>query len=191
MEATAESTALPRHKFTVDDVLRMVELGILREGSHIELIEGDLIEMSPQGPEHVGLVVLLNAALNRVYPAPTYNVRPSCPLVLSNDPTSLPEPDLAVVRGSAREFRSRHPRGEDAVLVVEIAKTSLSLDVRKVAKYASAGVPEYWIVDVNAQAILAHFDLNDRTYRERAVLSASDSVVFPETQEKLSLRDLF
>lgn len=181
-----------RHKFSADDVLQMVEHGILREGAHVELFEGDLIEMPPQGPEHSALVEALNDTLRVAYPVADFRVRPALPLIMSSDPTSLPEPDFAVVPRS-QEINSvkRHPRSDEAILVIEIAKSSLALDHRKAVKYARSGVPEYWVIDVKNRQVHRYSCPTDNDYTEHEILSFTAILSLPAVQgQQVRLSDL-
>ncbi len=140
-------------KWTVDEVLALVEAGILREDEHFELLEGELVVMSPQGPQHAHLSSVLTGRCVRAY-GDDYVVRIAAPIIA--DEHSMPEPDVAIVRGDARVFAERHPRGDETVLLVEVARTSLRLDRAKAALYARAGVPVYWLIDVVGRRIQLH-----------------------------------
>lgn len=120
---------------------RLVEAGVF-DDERIELLEGVIVEMSPQDPRHSGTVARLAELLTRLVSADCH-VRSLLPFGASDD--SLPEPDIAVVpRG---DYDEAHPRR--AHLIVEVANTSLRKDRSiKSALYARAGVPEYWVVDV-------------------------------------------
>src|SRR4051812_48680699 len=120
------SAELRRHRFTTDQVLRMVEVGILAEGAGVELIHGELLEMGPQGPAHRALTVRISQPLEAAYGA-GFHVQDHSPIAIGDD--SLPEPDVAVVRGPL-DFE-RLPTGADAVLVVEFSVTSQRADRRK------------------------------------------------------------
>ena len=134
-----------RRRFTAEEVLRMVEAGILREDEPCELIDGELFTMSPQGPVHRSRAVKLHIALERAFGA-GYHVQDHSPIAAG--PDSLPEPDVAVVRGEVDDFLDRHPSGPDVVLVVEVSVTSHAIDRAKAGVYARAGVREFWHLDV-------------------------------------------
>jgi len=176
-------------RFTVDEVLRMVEAGILSEGEPYELIGGKLIMVPPQGPEHATTNTVLRDRLIEAYRGRAH-VRQECPLQVSAD--SLPEPDLAVVRGEARDYVRAHPKGEDAVLVVETAVASHAADHSKAAEYARGGVPVYWRLDVPARRIEVHTEPQpDGRYRVVRVLGGDDEVEVPETGERWPAQGLF
>jgi Uma2 family endonuclease len=139
---------------------RMVEQGLFRD-ERVELLEGVLVEMSPQGTRHAAIVqrlttMLVPALVGRAA------VRIQLPLAVSLD--SLPEPDVAVV--ATGDYDQAHPT--TASLVIEVAESSLNKDrLVKAALYAAASVPEYWIVDLLAGVVAVHTDpLSGRYSRE-------------------------
>lgn len=128
---------------------RLVESGLLQE-SRTELLLGALIDMTPQGPLHADVIRRLAERLIRELPAEV-QTRVQSPLALSDD--SEPEPDLAVVR--AADYRSSHPT--TALLVIEVAETSVLKDRGiKTALYATAGIPEYWLVNLAEGIVELH-----------------------------------
>lgn len=129
----------------------MVDSGLLHEDERVQLIEGEILEMTPQRPPHAATVQLLTQVLRQVFGSAA-GVRVQLPLALSHD--SEPEPDLAVIAGDARDFLTDHPT--TALLVVEVADSSLALDRRKARVYAAAGIPEYWIVDLAERGLEVH-----------------------------------
>jgi Uma2 family endonuclease len=154
----------------------MVEAGILRPDEPVELLEGRLVLVTPQGPSHASLVGTLAERLRGAYSA-GWAVREEKPLEL---PDSLPEPDVAVVRGSQRDYAERHPDGRDTVLVVEVAVTSQVIDREKARLYARAGVPVLWLLDIPARRLEVHTDPQpDGRYRSVEVLGDDDEVAPP------------
>jgi Uma2 family endonuclease len=146
MTSTIERRAveLPRRLWTAEEYERAGELGLFGPEERLELIEGEiLVKMSPQGSRHAGVIDLVAQALRSVFLS-GYVVRVQTPLALG--PGNRPEPDLAVVAGNARQYLAGHPT--TAVLAVEVSDTTLALDrVVKAGVYATAGIPEYWIVN--------------------------------------------
>jgi Uma2 family endonuclease len=138
------AVAEPRNRhFTRDEYYQMLDCGFF-EGQRVELIEGEVIEMPPQKNPHALAVTRINYLLLTAFHAERFTVRVQMPMHLVDD--TEPEPDLAVVEGSAWE-QTAHPR--TAVLVVEVSETTLRHDrVRKPSIYAKAGVTEYWIVNL-------------------------------------------
>lgn len=143
----SKAMALPRHKLSVADYHRMVRTGILSGDDHLELIEGDLIEMAPAGPEHADLV----AHIARIMRAQTrFLVREEKPVTLPEH--SEPEPDIALVK--PRRYRDAHPYPTDVLMIIEVADTSLDKDKGvKVPLYARFRIPEVWIVDMPGRAV--------------------------------------
>lgn len=130
-------------RMSVAHYLGLVTAGVLGPGDRVELLEGVVVAMAPQNPPHAAGVARADEAIRRAIGARAH-VRPQLALVL---PRSVPEPDLAVVPGSADDYAEAHPTS--ALLVVEVADSSLKQDrLSKGAIYAAAGIPEYWIVNL-------------------------------------------
>ncbi len=143
--------ALPVHALTTSDVDAMVEAGILSEDDQIELLDGVLVEMSAQSPQHAYALRRLTRLAARVADAADLELIVQGPLDVGS-PISLPEPDLAIVPVTPSD---RHPAG--ALLVAEMGNTSLRMDLGPKARiYATAGVPEYWVLDVERREIVVH-----------------------------------
>ena len=168
-------TATGRRRFTGAEVQRMVEAGILQDSEHVELLNGDLVVTPPQGPIHASLVERLADALREIYRS-GYRVRTAMPIVASDG--SQPEPDVALIRGS---WELRHPRCDEAALLVEVAYSSHKIDHDKRADYAEGGAPIYWILDVPARQLEVYTDPvpSERRYRTCQVFSAADEVGLP------------
>jgi Uma2 family endonuclease len=161
----------------------MVDLGILGPEARVELIEGEILTMSPQKSAHATGVQLAGDALRAAF-GRGFVVRTQLPLALGVD--SEPEPDVAVVAGSPRDFRAAHPA--TALLVVEVAEASLDFDrAVKRALYAGAALAEYWIVDLHERRLEVHREPRGGDYRERRVLRPEDAVA-PVARPRSSLR---
>ena len=160
------ATSLPRMRlWDRDEYERMIETGILGPGDRVELLEGEIVEMSPEKSRHATAVDLALECLRKAF-GPGFTVRVQHPLSLGD--RSEPQPDLAVVEGLPRDYADRHP-GE-AALVVEAADTSLEHDrARKARVYAQAGIPEYWIINLVEQRLEVHRDPDADGYRSRTV----------------------
>ena len=136
-------------RIRVNEYHRMIEAGILGEDERVQLIDGLLFAMTPQGRPHAFVIQELNRLLVRALPD-QFKVLTQLPLTLGDD--SEPEPDLAVVKSQDAGSRTEHPT--TALLVIEVAGESLRFDRRsKAALYARAGIPEYWIVNLSEAAI--------------------------------------
>jgi Uma2 family endonuclease len=175
-------------RFTADEVTRMVEAGVLREDEPLELLGGELIVVTPQGPAHADAATALRDLFVEAYRGKGVVVRDDKPLAAG--PVDLPEPDLAVVHGRRGSFADRHPRGDEAVLVVELARTSLALDRSKAAVYAAGGVAVYWLVDMQTRRIEVHTEPRaDGRYAAVRVLSEDDAAELPGGEATVRARD--
>lgn len=137
-------SAVQLRRWTRQEYDRMVDAGVLTENDRVELIGGEILTVTPQKSPHATAASLANEALRRVL-APNMHVRMQLPLVMGED--SEPEPDIAVVAGSIRDYRDAHP--QSALLIVEIADSTLAFDRHvKGSLYARGGVAEYWIINL-------------------------------------------
>jgi Uma2 family endonuclease len=141
-------------RWTVAEYYQAAEAGVFNPEERLELIEGEIFRMSPQDSPHATGCDLTEDALREIF-GRGYRVRTQKPLSLGDD--SVPEPDLAVVRGNVRDFAIAHPA--TAVLVVEVADSSLRFDRgRKARLYARAGIPDYWILNLPGRVLEVHRD---------------------------------
>ena len=140
-----------RWRFTVDEYYRMAQVGILSERDRVELIDGEIVVMTPVGARHAACVTSATRALTRSAGEEAI-VRSQAPVRL--DLYYEPEPDLALLRPRNDFYASRHPAPGDILLVIEIADSSIGYDRGvKTPIYAMSGIPEYWIADLNANIL--------------------------------------
>lgn len=150
----------------------LVEKGAFEPSDKIELLDGKLISMAPQHSSHATSYYLCLRYLERVF-TEDYMVRPQLPFALGDD--SMPEPDLAVVRGAPRDFAKEHP--SEATLIVEVSDSSLRYDRdEKLAAYARAGIPEYWIINLGERCIEIHRQPEGESYATSETYSEAQSV---------------
>ena len=153
---------VPRHRLTLADYHRLGEAGILSADDRVELLEGQLVDMSPIGPRHAFVVEALNEALVTAV-AGRASVRPQNPIILDN--RSEPQSDFAVVRRRRPGQPHTHPEPEDVFLLIEVADSSLAIDRgAKLALYARAGIREYWLVDLTTDCVFVHRDPEGERY---------------------------
>ena len=163
-----------RRPFTVVEYHRMGEAGILSESDRVELIEGELVAMSPVGSRHAGVINKLNRMLVLAV-GDRGLVSVQNPIRL--DDRSEPEPDVAVLRPRADDYVEATPGPEDVLLVIEVADSSLSYDrTVKAPLYAAHGLPEFWIVDLAGRAIEVHRRPAEGRYTDVSRVGASDKL---------------
>jgi Uma2 family endonuclease len=165
-------TAEPRSKrWTREEFYRLAEEGYFR-GQRVQLIEGEVIEMAPQGHAHAKVLMYLTAWAGKVF-TPDYLIRIQMPLHVTS--LSDPEPDVAIVAGPAANYTD-HPG--TAVLVVEVADSSIRLDRRKAKLYAAADVPDYWIVNLPEQRVEVYRspDVQREEYEAATILNRGDQI---------------
>jgi len=151
---------------------RAVATGVLGPDDRVELIEGRLVSVTPQGSRHATAIRLANRALGRAFGGDCI-VQCQLPLAIAGD--SEPEPDVAVVAGEIGDYRDVHP--STALLVVEVADDSLVQDrTVKQRLYARCSVPEYWIVAIPDARLEVLRDPAADGYRDVTVLQAGDTV---------------
>lgn len=159
---------------TVERYFALAEQGAFEPDERVELLEGVVVPMAPQSPPHASGITAVDYAL-RAAVGDRAVVRIQLPLIVGA--RSVPEPDLALVEGPLSRYRDRHP--ETALLVVEVSQHSLASDrIVKSRLYASAAIPEYWIVR-SAEAcveVLRAPDVAAKGYRDHAVLRHGERI---------------
>ncbi len=153
-ESVAAYGAVPR-RMTVREYYLAADKGVFRDDERLELLRGEVVRLSPQKVPHAWSSWSLLEALRTVFPR--HLVRGHSPFRL--DEFNELEPDILVARGPANQYRDRHPGPDDALLVCEIADTSLKKDVGlKAGLYAEFGIPEYWVLDLKGRRLLVFRD---------------------------------
>lgn len=158
------SVPLLKRRFTVDEYHRMAEAGIFSEDDRVELIDGEIVEMTAIGSRHA-------ACVNRLIRLLSDQFR-TLAVVSAQNPVRLgtysePQPDLALLRPRADFYASAHPGPGDTLLVIEVAETSLPFDRQiKLPLYARTGVPEVWIANLSEEAIEVHRQPSPDGYRD-------------------------
>jgi Uma2 family endonuclease len=181
---------LRRRRFTLDEYHRMGEAGILGEDDRVELIEGEIIEMSPIGSRHAATV----ARIHHVFSTRLGNravVWSQNPLLLARH-QSEPQPDVMLLAARSDFYAAGLPEPPDVKLLVEVADSSLLYDRRtKLPLYARAGVGEVWLVDLEAGRIEIHRGHAGARYRNVTLPRAGESFApgaFPDLS--ITLGDL-
>ncbi len=163
-----------RRQFSVQDFARMGEIGIFTEDDRVELIDGEVIVMSPIGPRHTSLVKRLNALLSRQLGDSV--------IISVQDPIQLtdytePLPDLAVLRHRDDFYAHAHPQPKDVLLVVEVADSALDYDrEEKVPRYAQSSIPEVWVIDAERKTLTQYTNSDGQRYRDEKLLQRGQTI---------------
>jgi Uma2 family endonuclease len=182
----------PRKRWTRAECAALEASGIW-EQQKLELIDGELIsKMGKNRPDVIALVAMFVWLMDvfgrdRVNPEAPIDVAPE------ENPTNEPQPDLIVLRSAGSEFPSAPPKPGDLVLVVEIADTPLRFDLTVKARlYARAGIPEYWVLDLNARRLIVHREPEPEGYRSVVSYSEVEKVApLAAPQSELLVGDMF
>jgi len=162
---SVEAEALPpRRRFTIYEYHQMADAGILGEREPVELLDGDIVRMSPIGLRHMAIVDRLNMLLARRLGRRVI-VRVQGPIVL--DDHSEPQPDVTLLAPRSNFYDHAHPRPPDVLLVIEVMQTSRSYDrTLKLPLYARKHVSEVWLVDLKADVVDVHRRPTASGYRD-------------------------
>ncbi|HXF38215.1 MAG TPA: Uma2 family endonuclease [Blastocatellia bacterium] len=171
------SVQYQKHYFNVDEYYRMAEVGLLSPDVRVELIEGEIVEMSPIGSTHAGTVDRSSAFLNRKL-GNTVIVRVQNPIRL--DDFSEPQPDLALLKPRKDFYSKSHPSPEDVLVVIEVADTSVDYDRNvKLPLYARAGIPEAWLMVLAKDVIEVYSQPRNGKYQKVQRLKRGKNLVSP------------
>ena len=176
---------LERYRFTVDEYHRLGEAGILGEDDRVELIDGEIVMMTPIGVRHAASVNRLNELLVDRYRGGGI-VQVQNPIGL--DDRSEPQPDLSVLRLSDGYYRDRRPLPDDVLLVVEVADSSIGYDRgTKLPLYASAAIAELWIVDLGRELVDVYRKPVPGGYAERHTYRRGERIPLPGIDAELEV----
>jgi Uma2 family endonuclease len=161
-----------RHAFTVDEWHRMGDAGLFGEDARVELLDGEVIEMSPIGSVHSGCVIALNRLLVE---ATGRSALISVQGPVRLDDRSEPQPDVAVLAPRSDGYRRSHATPAEILLLIEVADSSLIFDRgRKASYYAASGVTETWVVDLEGEQVLVMRSPGSDGYAEVQSLGRGD-----------------
>lgn len=169
-------TSTPIRLWSVDDYHRMIEAEILTSRDRVELLEGQIIQMSPQQPPHAATTQRASDCLRDLLTGKA-TIRVQLPVTLP--PNSEPEPDVAVVRIDSDEYQESHPTPNDIFLLVEVADTTLYTDRKqKALAYAKAGIAEYWVLNVSKRQAYVFREPVGESYQQETLLN-EDAILSP------------
>ncbi|MEA5533826.1 Uma2 family endonuclease [Crocosphaera sp. XPORK-15E] len=150
------------YKWSIDEWHKLVDSGVL-EGKPVELLEGDIIEMSPEGIDHSYTNQSVSDYLRDLLKGQA-QVRDAHPITLDN---SEPEPDIAIVRLPETIYRHHHPYPQDIYWLIEVSNKTLKKDLeQKIITYARNGIPEYWVIDLKNKKLIVHTELQNSRYSQ-------------------------
>ena len=176
-------------KWKVEDYHRMIAAGILA-GRHVELLNGEVVEMAPEGESHAYssdeageyLIYLLSERAK---------VRQGKPITLPQS-NSEPEPDIAIVQRLGRDYREHHPYPENIFWLIEYSDSSLSKDLEVKSKvYAEVGIPEYWVIKLRTMQLIVFRVATAEGYQSTETLTQGEinPLAFPDVA--VSIERLF
>jgi Uma2 family endonuclease len=184
---------LPRKRFTRSEVEQMLDAGLFA-GQRFELIDGDLIDKMGQNPPHASAIQLCMVLLMKIFGAERVRVQLPIEAGPVDHERSVPEPDLAVLGEAKPDFSRRHPSGRELALLVEVADTTLRHDaLTKRDLYARAGVPEYWVLDLNTRRLIVHRELDMDNGQYVSIQSYADDEavgIGPSPSQSISVSSL-
>lgn len=157
-----------RRRFTVDEYHKMMDAGIFQEDDRVELLDGEIHNMSPIDAVHAAMVKRLNQYLQQ-WLGTRAIVSVQDPVAL--DDYSAPQPDLAILRARDDFYEDHHPLPVDTLLVIEVANTSIHVDrTEKLPRYAIAGIPEVWIVNIKQRVVEQYTQPDGKVYANRKLI---------------------
>jgi Uma2 family endonuclease len=161
-------------KWTLDEYHQMIASGIL-DDRHVELLQGEIVEMSPERELHAYSSTSSGVYLTRLL-GDLAIIRPAKPVTLPN--SSEPEPDIAVVQSLGREYLEHHPYPENIFWLIEYANSSLDKDLNfKSQIYAEANIPEYWVVNLQEKHLVVFRQPENGKYTTKLTLASG--IIYP------------
>ncbi|NET89043.1 MAG: Uma2 family endonuclease [Kamptonema sp. SIO1D9] len=188
-------TTVKTKKFTITEYHRLAEIGFFREDERVELIRGEIIEMSPKGTAHSVCETRLERELYKLL-GEKATLRGQQSIIIPNN--SEPEPDRVIAKNSPDDYLSHHPEPDDILLVIEVADSTLNYDrTTKLTLYAEAGISNYWIFNLVANNLETYQETyqdeqGNYGYRMKRIYLANEGVILPNFPElSLNLAKVF
>ncbi len=161
-------------KWTIDEYHSMIQVGLL-DNRQVELLKGEIVEMSPEGEAHAYFSSEAEEYLRKLL-GDRVTIRSGKPITLPNN--SEPEPDIAIVQKLGREYLSHHPYPENIFWLIEYSSSSLEKDLTVKTKiYAEVGIKEYWVVNLKKKQLIVFREPQEAEYASKSTLSTGE--VYP------------
>ncbi|HOJ61098.1 MAG TPA: Uma2 family endonuclease [bacterium] len=177
--------SVTKRRFTVEEYYTMARSGILREDDRVELIAGEINQMTPIGSRHMACIMRFSSFLHRHLTPEEAVVSVQNPIRL--DEFNEPEPDVALLKPRTDFYENQHPRAEDVLLIVEVSDTTLAYDRDvKVPLYAWFGIPEVWIADVEGKTVTVYRTPSPQGYEEMKTYRG-DQTLFPSAFPEMNI----
>lgn len=178
------TAAVPKYKISVDNYHKMAETGILKPEDRVELINGEIYQMSPINSLHAGSVNLINAFLSQFNQS--FLVSIQNPIIINE--YSEPEPDIALLKVRADFYTTSNPVASEVLWVIEVSDSTLRYDQTiKKELYAQAEIPEYWIINLVDHCIEVYNQLEDQVYQKSQIYRQGDQVSVPYLGQEASV----
>lgn len=173
-----------RKRWTREELDAVERLNFFQPGAY-ELLEGELFEKMGKHPPHTYVLMAMLRWLRSTFGADFLHHEATIDVSPEDNPTNQPQPDAVVLRESFEVYASRYPGPADIRLIVEVADSSLEQDLRtKRDLYARAGIPEYWVVDLNSRRMIVHRTPVEGKYTDAFALSPEEAVAPLESPER-------
>ena len=180
---------LKRKSFTVEEYHQLAEVGILKPTDRVELINGDIITMTPIKSPHAGMVNRLSRIMNNLLNGQA-TICPQNPITIRDN--SEPEPNVVIAHYRDDDYESNHPTPENIYLLIEVSDTTLEKDREvKHPLYASAGIPEYWIINLIDRQIEIHRQPKNGEYHYKLIISEPGEIKCNSIDFSVDYTDIF
>lgn len=190
-QAVESTTGVRPYSIALSEFEQMIEAGIFDPIFRLELIRGELIEHMPPGQEHESCVARIHRIFSKLVDDNAL-IWPHGNSIGIPDSNSRPQPDIALLRWRDDLYAGKRPSPGDVILVVEVSKSTLAFDREvKVALYAEAGIPEYWIVNLIDNVIEGYKDPSAGKYQTIRKAKLGETLQLPaDLQGNLAVNDI-
>ncbi|MDJ0635023.1 MAG: Uma2 family endonuclease [Xenococcaceae cyanobacterium MO_188.B29] len=172
---------LTTYKWSIEQWHKLVESGLL-EGKPVELLEGEIIEMSPEGVEHSYTNRYIVKYLRELLTEEAEIIQAQ-PITLDN---SEPEPDVTIARLPEAIYRTHHPYAQDIYWLIEISNRTLTINLKQKSRlYARNNIPEYWVIDLVGKKLIVHTQPENKEYSQ--IVEYKTGVIIPQAFPKIAI----